>query len=295
MSTHDTGKFIPWEQRYKEAKLKFEKQFPQAFEVMRVGGVHPDKTESIPNPYKDNELDSEDFRNVGEHCISVSVCADKIAQSLLANGVIGEEEYRAVTERSLIHDSNKRFEVFRRKAKGKEKTEGVYDKPAYETMRGLLQDKGVSSDLIEYIKTAGQETGHNSMSDFIVLENGSVVLNSDRTLAEMIVHLADDMTFSPLPGTKGDTKFVTVKERMEGSNFKDRYPFLYKEGLGFDNDGKVVKVGDCTSESPELQHVYTYAEYQEMVAKLICDYLQKQIDPEAGGDSEQFIKKVVNS
>lgn len=294
MSTHDTGNFMPWEQRYSEAKLEFEKQFPQAFEVMKVGGVHPDKTESIPNPYKDNEPDNEDFRNVGEHCVSVSICASKIADKLLEVGAIDEEACRNITERSLIHDTNKRFEVFRKKARGNEKTEGVYDKPAYETMQELLQDRGVSSDLIEYIKTAGQETGHNSMSDFIVLENGNVILNSDRTLAEMIVHLADDMTFSPLPGTKGDTKFVTTKERMDGSKFLERYPFLYKEGLGFDSDGKVIEVKDCTNESPDLQHVYTYAQYQEMVAKLICDYLQKQIEPEAVDDSEQFIKNIVN-
>ena len=72
--------------------------------------------------------------------------------------------------------------------------------------------------------------------------DGSVELRADRTLAELIVHAADDMVASPLKDAKtGDsvtqnssTKFVTVTERMNLGNFSTRYPFLYQEGIAFD-------------------------------------------------------------
>ncbi|MBT4121053.1 MAG: hypothetical protein HOA57_02560 [Candidatus Magasanikbacteria bacterium] len=296
MSTHDTGKFKPWEQRYAEAKVEFTKEFPQAFKVLEVGGVHPDKTEAVPNPYKDNEPDAEDFRNVGEHCISVGICANKIAEKLLSSGAIDDEMYRNITERSLIHDANKRFEIFRKKARGSHQSEGVYDKEAYETMQSLLKDQGISEDLLSYVEASGKETGHGSLEDFISLdEDGELVLNPDRSIEDMIVHLADDMTSSPLPGTKGDTKFVTTGERMEAGKFKERYPFLYKEGLGFDDAGEVVEVGDCESVDDGLVEVKTYAQYQEEVARLICDHLQSLIDPKLDQDSEEYLKKTVNS
>lgn len=296
MSVHDTQKFKPWEQRYAEAKMEFERKFPQAFRVLEVGGVHPDKNEPMENPYKNNELDSEDFRNVGEHCVSVGICANKIAEELLSSDAINDEMYRNITERSLIHDTNKRFEVFRKKARGPDQSEGVYDKEAYETMQDLLRDQGVSSDLLGYIEKAGKETGHGSLRDFIsISDDGEIILNPERSLEEMIVHLADDMTSSPLPGTKGDTKFVTTGERMEAGKFEERYPFLYKEGLGFGENGKVMNIKDCEETDSNLSQVKTYAEYQEVVAKLICEKLKSLMSLDSDEDSEEYIKKIVNN
>jgi len=296
MNIRDSEEFKSWEQRYAEAILEFKKNFPQAFKVLEVGGVHPDGNDPIENPYKNSELDNEDFSNVGEHCVSVGICANKIADKLLNSGVIDKEIYTRITERSLMHDANKRFEVLRKKSKGSESSKGVYDKEAYKTMQILLEKQGVSDDLLEYIERAGKETGHGSLENFISLdENGELILNPDRSLEEMIVHLADDMTSSPLPGTKGDTKFVTTGERMKAGKFEERYHFLYKEGLGFDVEGNVVNVADCNEKNDELKEVKTYAEYQEEVAKLICDFLKEKTGEEKNIDSEEYIKKIVNS
>ena len=295
MNKYDTEKIYPWKEFFNSQKVEFERSYPLAFEILKVGGVHPDKVVEMENPYT-GEQDNEDFRNIGEHCVSVAIVAEKITNKLKEIGVINDNECKKIVERALIHDANKRFEVMRKKNRGARHSEGVYDEEAYKTMQNLLKKQGISKDLLDYIEKAGKETGHNSLVDFISLDkDNKVVLNSERSLEEMVVHLADDMTASPLPGSNGDTKFVTTGERMSSGNFKERYPFLYKEGLGFNQNGEVVSVKDIEDAEQNFTNVKTYAEYQEIVAKLISSYLKKIIDSENQDDSEQFIKKIINS
>jgi len=60
---------------------------------------------------------------------------------------------------------------------------------------------------------------------------------------------------------------------MMAANFPERYPFLYKEGFGFDDTGSVVKVDDVDQDHTELNHVRSYADWQVWVAENIADYL----------------------
>lgn len=39
-------------------------------------------------------------------------------------------------------------------------------------------------------------TGHNSLKKFIIIKDGKLQLHPERTISEMIVHIADDMTHS---------------------------------------------------------------------------------------------------
>lgn len=56
-------------------------------------------------------------------------------------------------------------------------------------------------------------TAHNSVKKFITMQDGEVVLNRERTLAEMIVHIADDMTHSPNPDIDNATIVTNFEER----------------------------------------------------------------------------------
>lgn len=289
----------------KEYKEKLEKEFPIAFSILEIGGVHPDKQEPMTNPYlcnlEQNKLDKENFGNVGEHCVSVAICANKIADALLKEGLIDKNTYSGAIGRALIHDANKRFEVFRRKAQKEEVLIEVYNKSAYETMYEEIIKTGIqeSEPLVEYLKNAGKETGHSSLVDFIeIYKEGNPSLKKNLTIEEMIVHLADDMTASPLQEKtqNTETEFTTIKERMELGNFPDRYGFLYEEGFGFDENNNSVILENCSvsQEASNLKLIKTYTEWQQIVAADICKKLQCMIDSENNDDPEEFMKDLVN-
>lgn len=290
----------PWEVVVAEYKERFEKENATAFRILEIGGVHPDKSGPMPNPYLDNQVDEEKFGNIGTHCVEVAICANKIVDSMLAEGAIDRDQAKEIVDRSLVHDANKRFEVFRRKAKAAGKEIDVYTPSAYDTMHDQVAASGIDDQsILEYIKHSGKETGHGSLVDFVILDGqDKPILNPSITLGEMVVHLADDSVASPLPGKtqNTETKLVTVGERMKLGNFPTRYPFLYKEGFGFDASGAPVVVKDVAddSEIKDLRSVKTYAEWQQLTARLICEHLKNMIDKNGAEDPEEFIKKIIN-
>ena len=75
---------------------EYQERFSQAMKILEVGGIHPKHNDAIKNPYlPDNSPeDTEDFSNVGRHCIAVATIAEKFHPS--------------ATERALVHDANKR-------------------------------------------------------------------------------------------------------------------------------------------------------------------------------------------
>lgn len=114
----------------------------------------------------------------------------------------------------------------------------------------------------------------------------------------MIVHLADDMTFTPIvsAGETAETSYVTIEERMNLSDFPNRYPFLYKEGFGYDKDGKLVMVKDVSQSDSDLRHVRTYADWQVWVANEICRHLVRMSDPQNQIEKPgEYIKTLVNA
>lgn len=269
-------------------------RFPMEMGILRLGGVYPgEKTEEFRNPYT-GEIDAEYFGNIGDHCIAVAHCAE-----ILATSVSGYDnpQTKNIIRRALVHDATKRFEVMRKKALKQGLIEDVYSTRAYETIRPILEQQGVSSDVIQYMANAGAETGHNSLKDFIEIKDGVPVLKTEDNLAEMIVHLADDMTHTSFakPGEVAQTQYLTIEERMVASDFPNRYPFIYKEGFGFDENGKVVFVKDAAEENLGLTNVRTYADWQVWVAREMSKYLVGLISPKTSpNDAEQFLKNLVN-
>lgn len=301
-----------------DLQRRYEREYPQAMSILRLGGVYPREHQVIKNPYT-GDVHDEYFGNVGEHCVAVAGAAEKIAKAILQSKIIRrtiakvvpslkEEEIRRqgeirdITERAIIHDSTKRFEVMRRdqvRAKeGADTTSGeAYTASAYETIKPILKEKGIVTDITVYMANAGKETGHNSMGDFVLAMEGHLILNHNRTLAEKIVHLADDMTYTPLvdEGQTAETSYLTVEERMKASDFPNRYAFLYKEGFGFDSEGRQVLVKDVTKNDANLTNVRTYADWQVWVAKEIARDLVERMElrtlPE---NAEEYLKDLVN-
>lgn len=291
-----------WAEVYDFYKEKFETQYRDAFEILRAAGVHPDETSEIPNPYEPGESENKDFRNIGEHNVAAGVVAYKIADALFHERTIEKGTREKIVGRALIHDANKRFEIYRRDAfrkKGQSDTD-VYSAEAYEAVTEKVKQIGVKGKLVDYLKDAGKETGHTSSSAFVRIDaSGVVALRTDVPLKDMVVHLSDDMVASPLPGQTDhtETQLVTVQERMDLCKFTIRYPFLYKEGFGFDENGEPTVVKDCENddEIAGLREVHPYAYWQKFIAREICKRLQTMIDPESEEDAEQYIKKLVNT
>lgn len=285
----------PWAEIYEYYKGEFKKNYPVAFSVLEIGGVHPDKQSPVPNPYLDNALDDENFSNVGRHCVAVGIAAHRIAGKLLESGIIDQATHDSAISRALLHDANKCFEVFRRKAQKAGKSVDVYGVSSYDKLHEVLKSQGQGGPLLDYMASAGKETGHNSLPDFVTVdESGNPKLRADKTMEELIVHLADDMTSSPMPDEKRDTEFVTISERMELSDFEHRYPFLYTEGFGFDENGNAVRVKDSEA-GQKLKCFKTYAEWQKLTARMICAFLKDKNGEKRDVDPENYIKSIINN
>ena len=273
----------------------FESRFPQEMDILRLGGVYPrEKNEGIVNPYT-GEVDKDYYGNIGEHCVAVARCAE-----IIADKILGEDHSlkRTIVGRALVHDATKRFEIMRRKAMEEGIIDDAYSPKAYDTIKPLLEAKGIASDIIEYMVNAGSETGHISFVDFVQVHNGEVKLKTENNLSEMIVHLADDMTHTPIvqAGESAETRFLTTPERMEASNFPERYPFLYKEGFGFDKDGNPVFVKDVSQDHRELFSLKTYAQWQAWIAQAISSHLVSLISPQGQvEDPQEYLKHLANT
>jgi hypothetical protein len=60
---------------------EFQEKYPETMNILDVTGVSPFGSREMTNPYT-KEIDTEDFSNVGRHCIAVAYAAEKIANAL---------------------------------------------------------------------------------------------------------------------------------------------------------------------------------------------------------------------
>lgn len=237
--------------------------------------------------------------NIGEHCIAVGWCAD-----ILTNHVLGPNHplKGKIVERALVHDIGKPLEIMRRKAVEQGIIDEAYSRSAYLAVREkVAKEADVTPELADYIAHAGEETGHISFPDFIELREGQLRLKTENNMAEMIVHLADDMTYSPYSPTMqaGETSksyYVTCSEKQRLMDYQNLYAFLYTEGLGFDENGNVVNVKNISQPDPNLSHVKSLAEWHLWIAAEIAKYLVGKIDPTISPEhAEQHLKELVNA
>lgn len=270
---------------------RFEIKFPREMQILHIGGVYPHEQPTGQDPYT-KEPQTEYMGNIGEHCMAVALCADALVQAYLGADHAERED---IVRRALVHDATKGFEVMRKKAVKSGLIADAYSPRAYDAIRSILEKQGESGETVDYMQRAGRETGHNSLPDFIELEGDQPRLIADN-LPDMIIHLADDMTFTPLATADESTQtsFVTITERMELSDFPQRYPFLYQEGFGFDGSGKAVLVKDVHTVDPSLRCVRSYADWQRWVAEEMCKYLLRKDGQEVVADASTVVKKTIN-
>lgn len=275
---------------------QFEAEFPEQMKLFRLVGIHPVDHVAPVNPYTQKASD-ESYSNIGEHCIAVAYCARKIASLLQAGGVLSAEEVRGITERALVHDLNKPFEIMRREAKKAQLLDEVYSVSAYEELKPLLTKAGISEEVSEYLVQAGSETGHNSLRAFIVAGPNGIEGLVSGMLAEKIVHLSDDMTFTsrPADGHHPVSVFLTCRDRMLESRSAEIYPSLCTRGLGVDSVGSIVPILDLNEVKDGHSVLGTYAELQPLVANLIAREVQLFLDPENRELPENFVRRMVNS
>lgn len=60
---------------------EFERRYPFAMRILRIGGVHPTEDPKMDNPYTGQPHD-ESFTNIGEHCLAVACFAEAVAKQL---------------------------------------------------------------------------------------------------------------------------------------------------------------------------------------------------------------------
>ena len=270
-------------------------RFPWLEQLFKRVGIHPTQPENPVNPYT-GQQEAEGFTNIGEHCLAVAYCAEKVGLALLSAGIIDNDTLDLIIQRSLVHDLSKPYEIMRRKACEAGLTSDVYSVAAYEKLAPLLEELGVPKSLAEYLTNAGSETGHNSLAGFLRCDKKEITgLVADR-LPDKVIHLADDMTWTGNPRTGRPTSaFFTCWERMLVSGFPEKYPFLWKEGLVLTASGEIQPTSDI-NKIPKGQHLLGhYTHIQVLVANLICQELQQLLDPGSDEKPEFFVKRLVRS
>ncbi|MCI5064412.1 hypothetical protein MRY87_01660 [bacterium] len=279
------------------ALTTFTHRFPQIMELFQEVGIHPVKPKVPLNPYT-GEPSKESFRNIGEHCLAVAHAASKVGSALAETGVIGAEELDLIVERALVHDITKPYEIMRRNAKNAGLVTEVYSTSAYQQLQPLLEQIGISSELAEYLVDAGSETGHNSLKDFLAVEDGAVTGLISGHLPEKIVHLADDMTYTSTPMFRGEkvvTVFLPPWERMLAARFMEKYPsWMWTEGLAITPGGTIVQVPDVHAPPSDVTVIGHYAALQVEVSGAISHEFQLMLDPKSTQEPEQFIKDLIN-
>jgi hypothetical protein len=269
---------------------RYKEQFPETVHILDIAWVSPFGSRSIENPYT-REIDSEDFSNIGRHCVAVANTAERISNHLLVQGAITQEQMTNIIKSAILHDGDKRLEVMRKNASksGIKGTDGnpidVYGEAWYATIVTIFSDVWIDPNILVTIKNMGGMTAHNSVRKFLTMQDGEIVLNPERTLAEMIVHIADDMTHSPNPDIDNPTIVTNFEERANLGR------------LGISSNGTIRDVRDIANShwNSQDEKFISYYEWMEIVFQLICSHLQRKIDPTSHMDSVKFVVWLVNS
>jgi len=273
---------------FKAADLipSFKADFPEAFNLLRLGGVHPEIKDPFFNPYS-GQLDQRDFSNVGEHSIAVAFAANRLSKALS----LPASQIQLITERALLHDAAKRFEVFRREAKGHLKFT-----PGEETAREL-ESLGVDRNFTSKVKDFGTETGGETIGEFLEINSGAELVVKPALLSQKIVRLADNMTSTDIPaaGEAARTIFVTLAERAVASEFSSRYKILFTSGLAAKPDLELTWLDDINALPPGAQLLGSLIDLEQLFQSSVSEELCLRSKLLSVRGAEASIKELLNS
>lgn len=276
----------------------FEENYPKALALIKLGGIYPNKEGLSPDmedPYNQT-VQKGNYTNIGEHVISAGFCFQAVSKPLLDAGFMTRYEFDCGTEGALTHDASKRWELMRKAYAKKNPNYEPYSDEAYETVHDILISKGVDRDLIKRMVESGKESGAQSFRRFIEITDENEILLKPRRMVVKILHLADDMTATTNPeeGSEPATVFLTPLERMVASNFKNRYPYGYVDGIGFNGEGDFVDGVKDVLNGSNLRRTGVYFYYQPLISNAICRQIQTLLSPDSCELPEYYIKNLVN-
>ncbi len=266
--------------------------YPEFFHILDALGL---STWPYKSPFSWNE-DAESFENARLQTGMVVFVAEKIADALLRAWAIKQEVRDSVVQAAVLHNALKHLEVIWKKEVAGLKP---YSEAWYDKLREQLEQtwsKAWRSD-IEIASMMRKVIGHTSLKDFIVMSESGVVLNPERSLSEMVIHIASDMVGAKNPKFEGYTSNIQVSsfvDRAAFADFSDAYPFLWKEWLAV-SEGTVEELKDITQgASGEWAEVKNFFDWQDKIYRMICTRIASELDLQSNEDPVEFIVNLVN-
>ncbi len=270
----------------------FSKNFPGGMEILQRGGVHPFRPGDLKDP-QTGEPCHEEFGHIGEHCIATAYAASKICSVLETLGKLKPLESKRIIERALIHDASKAFEILTHRA--------IQNLKRAQEPDLFLSSSALNENLRKFEKSlnyCGKECGHQHISQFLVVGYQGLRGLQKGMLAQKIVRLVDDLTATTLPTQTrpAESYFLSVADRIVVARFHERYPKLFKSGLGVRrglSGYQIVELRNITQVPGNVQVLGSHVHLQIRVALQIAQELQNLIDPTSTDDAMSFILSLI--
>ncbi len=170
---------------------EYKQRFPEIFQIFKLVGISPFEENQGKVNFFNGASDEEDFSNIGEHIIAATTILESLLKPLLSWEIITEVESNSALRMILIHDINRVFEIYERKAFNRPAT-----KKSVEGMIEFLRKSKLSQDIVDLTAKVSIYTAFEGLGLFLEPDDlGNPVLKDGYT-AGQLTRLADDMTCS---------------------------------------------------------------------------------------------------
>lgn len=271
--------------------------FPEELEILHAVGVAPGSgVRKFIDPFNGGDK-TEDWSNVGSHCLAVAWCAAAVTAGHAQLGKIDKQIRRAAIKRALLHDALKPYEIFLCHAfnDGKIPLDDYYSPEIYHRLHDTLRRSGVEE---KWIKTLVDDFGKENdvrtcFNNLLVIDSTGPARIEPGLTPGKVVHFADNMTYSPVPerGNTGIAFFMTAAERFVAAENARRYPWAQHAGAGIDRQRKLIHVEDVAEPPAQVEAVLCYHDLLIWVSHEIA----KEISGESGIAADRAVADTVNS
>ena len=270
--------------------------YEETFKQLEATGTHPHSPDKTwYNPYT-GQTTTTNNSNIGHHVLTVALVADSLFTMAEQAGLVTADKREECVKRALLHDAVKIPERHIQKAKEDGLiANGNFHGHDHALLTYFLTENGFDQKDAEALCGYGAECGHHSVSRFLKPGTDTLKLVIHEPL-EALVHLADDLVSTSLNNAQqqSETRILNFEERAISSDFKNRYPFLYTEGLGFSTgDTELSPVHDMQNPPASLDHCYSYYTMQWYTAEGLARWLQAHVDPLSTEAPGSYVKKAV--
>jgi|GEM_PF-1964968 len=287
----------------------FEAKFPREMKLFIAFGIHPTSKSGLSHDPFNNCAVDEDFSNIGEHGLAVAICAAILALSLSQHSGISASEIAPIVRRALLHDILKPFDIFLQKAlrNGVVSEAAYYSENVFSPIKSTLLAQNFNNEEAEaLINDYGWETNvRTCFQRFLYLNEGNKIEISSQDFGSALVHLADNMTCSPLPSSLHEdpqgspapagTYFLTCWERCVVTDLDRRYPWATVSGFGFDQAKKPVHLEVWDYPPPGGFAVLPYHTLMVWFSHQIARHIETFHGREPSEKADYFVKDLVNS